>query len=122
LPEFYKYVKRHKGYRENIPAITDCNGRLITDLTEKVNSLHYYYSSVFSNDGNTQHLLCTYSGIPFTIDTKIIRKRVAAIRKNKSTGPDSISGEIIKLGGEAMILHLTRLLDITMNNGTLPAD
>jgi hypothetical protein len=25
-PEFYKYVKRRKGYRENIPAIKDCKG------------------------------------------------------------------------------------------------
>jgi hypothetical protein len=29
--EFYKYVKRRKGSRENIPAIKDCNGRIITD-------------------------------------------------------------------------------------------
>ena len=44
------------------------------------------------------------------------------IRKNKSIGPDSVSGKILKLGGEAMIQYLARLLDITMNNGTLPAD
>ena len=30
--------------------------------------------------------------------------------------------EILKLGGEAMIPYLARLLDITMNNGTLPGD
>jgi hypothetical protein len=45
---------------------------------------------------------------------KIIRKRVAAIGKNKSLGPDDISGEIPK--------YPARLLDITINNGTLPAD
>jgi hypothetical protein len=27
-----------------------------------------------------------------------------------------------KMGGEAMIPYLARLLDITINNGTLPAD
>jgi len=53
---------------------------------------------------------------------KIIRKRVAAIRKNKSIGRDGISEEILKLGAEAMIPYLARLLDIIMNNGTLPAD
>jgi len=47
---------------------------------------------------------------------------VGATRKNKSVWPDGISGEILKLGGEAMIPYLARLLDITMNNGTLPAD
>jgi len=44
------------------------------------------------------------------------------IGKNKSVGPDRVSGEILKLGGEAMIPYLARLLDITMNNGTLPGD
>jgi len=40
------------------------------------------------------------------------------IGKNKSRIP----GEIIKMGGEAMIPYLARLLEITMNNGTLPED
>jgi len=33
-----------------------------------------------------------------------------------------VSGEILKLGGEAMIPYLARLLEITMNNGTLSGD
>ena len=37
-------------------------------------------------------------------------------------GPDRVSGEILKMGGEAIIPYLARLLEITMNNGTLPAD
>jgi hypothetical protein len=44
------------------------------------------------------------------------------IGKNKSIGPDSVSGEILKLGGEAMIPYLARLLDITINNATIPSD
>jgi hypothetical protein len=62
------------------------------------------------------------TGEPFTIDVKIIRRRIRAIRKNKSVGPDRVSGEILKLGGEAMIPYLARLLDITLNNGTPPGD
>ena len=62
------------------------------------------------------------TGEPFTIDIKIIRKRIGAIGKYKSVGPDCVSGEILKLGGEAMIPYLARLLDITMNNVSLPGD
>jgi len=119
-PEFYECVKRRKGYRENILAIKDCNGRPFIDPIGKATSLNYYYSSVFSSEGNILHTQCANSGGPFTIDTKIIRKRVEPIGKNKSLRPDGISGEILKLSGEAMILYLARLLDITMNNGTLP--
>jgi hypothetical protein len=42
--------------------------------------------------------------------------------ENKSVGPDGVSGEILKLGGEAMIPYLARLLDVTINNATLPSD
>ena len=47
---------------------------------------------------------------------------IKAIGKNKSVGPNRVSGEILKLGREAMIPYLAQLLDITMNNGTLPGD
>jgi hypothetical protein len=47
-----------------------------------------------------------FGGSPFVVSTKIIRKRIAAIGKNKSVGPDGISGEILKLGEEAMIPYL----------------
>jgi hypothetical protein len=47
---------------------------------------------------------------------------IRAIRKNKSVGPDRVSGEILRLAGETMIPFLARLLEITMNNGTLPGD
>jgi len=120
--EFYKYVKRHKGNRENIPAIKDPYGRIITDSIDKANSFNSYYSTLFSSEGNIPHMQGESTGEPFTIDIKIIRRRIRAIRRNKSVGPDHVSGEILKLGGKAMILYLARLLDITMNNGTLPGD
>jgi hypothetical protein len=120
--DFYKYVKRRKGSRENIPSIKDSNGRIITDAMEKANTFNSYYSTVFSSQDNTIHTQSISTGEPFTTDSKIIRRRVKAIGKNKSLGPDRVSGEILKLGGEAMISYLARLLDTTMNNGSLPED
>jgi hypothetical protein len=51
---------------------------------------------------------------------KTIRRRIKAIGKNKPARPDRVCGVIPKLGGEAMISYLARLLDITVNNGTPP--
>jgi hypothetical protein len=59
---------------------------------------------------------------PFAADSKVIRRRNKSVGKNKSVGLDGISGDILKLGGEAMIPYLTRLLDITVNNGSIPDD
>jgi hypothetical protein len=81
-----------------------------------------YYPSAFSCARSILQVQCANSGEPFATSTKVIRKRLAAIGKNKSIGPDSVSGEILKLGGEALIPHLARLLDITINNATIPCD
>jgi hypothetical protein len=72
--DFYKYVKRRKGNRENIPAIKDCNGRIITDSIQKAKTLHFYYSSVFSSEDNIPNIQGEISSEPFTIDSKIVRK------------------------------------------------
>jgi len=62
------------------------------------------------------------SGVPFITDVKIIRRRIKAIGKNKSVWPDRVPGEILKLGRKATISYITRLLDTTVNNGSLPGD
>ena len=46
--EFYRFVHRRKGNKENIPAMNDCNGGQITDPVDKANNLNNYYASVFS--------------------------------------------------------------------------
>jgi hypothetical protein len=120
--EFYRYVKRRKGNRENIPMIRDYNGRHITDPVEKANNLNNYYSSVFSYERDIPEIKTSHRYEPFTIKINIIRKRLAMIGRNKSVGPDDIPGDILKMGGEAMIPYLARLIDISINKSTLPAD
>jgi hypothetical protein len=119
---FLQIRKKRTGNRENIPAIKDCNGRIITAAIEKANAFNFCYSTVFSSEGNILHIQGENTGDPFTTVIKTIRRKIEAIGKNKSVGQDRVSGEILKLGSEAMIPYLARLLNITMNNGTLPGD
>jgi hypothetical protein len=120
--EFYKYVKRRRGNRENIPAIKDRNDKLVTEPLEKVNTQNSYYASILNSEGTNTEIQSTDSRKPFTININIIRKRLSAIGNKKSVGPDGIPGKILKLGGEAMIPYLARLLDITINNNAIPGD
>ncbi len=53
---------------------------------------------------------------------KTSRKRLSASGKKKSVGPDGIPGVTLKLGGEAMIPYLASLVDVTLNNTSLPDD
>jgi hypothetical protein len=112
--EFYRFVNRHKGNRESIPVIKDCNGGLITDSADKANNLNTYYASVFSCERVIPDINSTHSDKSFNIKISIIRKRLVMIGRNKSVGPDGIP--------VAMIPYLARLLDKTINNGTIPRD
>ena len=109
--DFYKIRKRRKGRRENIPAIKDSNGRIITDAIGNANMFNCYYSTVFSSEGNILHIQRENKGDQFTTDIKIIRRMIKAMGKSKSVGPDWKCGEILKLRREAMIPYLARLLD-----------
>jgi hypothetical protein len=48
--------------------------------------------------------------------------KISSLGRSKSVGLDSIRGEILKLGWEAMIPFLARVLEITLNNATIPSD
>ena len=79
--DFYKYVKRRKGNKENIPAIKDCNGRIITDAIEKAITFNSYYLTVFSSEGNILLIQGENTGNPFTTNIKTMRRRVKVIGK-----------------------------------------
>jgi hypothetical protein len=91
-------VKRRRGNRKNIPAIKDCNGRIVTDALEKAIMFNFYYSTVLSSEGNILHIQGENTGNPFTTDIKTIMRRIKEMRKNTSVGPDRVSGEILKMG------------------------
>jgi hypothetical protein len=83
-------------------VIKDGDGWLITNSIEKANSLNLYYSSVLTSEHRIPQMQLANSCEPFAISTKIVRRRLAAIDKNKLVGPDSIPSKILKLGGEAI--------------------
>jgi len=87
-------VKRRKGNRRKIiPAIKDHYGTVPTDNTGKANILNSYYASVFCCDRNVPEIKLA--------NTKVFRKRLTKIGRNKSVGPDGVPGEILKLSGVA---------------------
>jgi hypothetical protein len=80
--EFYRFVNRHKGNNENIPAMKDCNGGQITDPVDKANNLNNYYASVFSCELRDIPVInSTHSDKLFKIKISIIRKREKQISK-----------------------------------------
>ena len=53
--------------------------------------------SLFSYESKNPEIPPTKSGKPFTINIKIIRKRLSTIGRKKSVGPDGIPGGNFKV-------------------------
>jgi len=66
-------VKRRKRNRDIIPAIKDCNGTIITDITEKANILNSHYASAFCCVRNIPEIKLANWGETFIITIKVIR-------------------------------------------------
>ena len=79
--DIYKYVQRRKANKENIPAIKDFKGRIITDAIEKAKMFNSYYSTAFRNEGNILHIQGENTDDLLPIDIKTIRRRIKAIGK-----------------------------------------
>ena len=58
---------------------------------------------------------------PLLLTLKLLEKNFK-IGRNKSVGADGVPREILKLGGEAMTPFLAILLEISLNNATIPSD
>jgi hypothetical protein len=74
---------------------------------------------LFSNESGFQpraYMNSQNNGFPMLIH------EVSLHAVNKSVGPDGVPGEILKLGGVAMTPYLARLLEISLNNATIPSD
>jgi len=64
-------------------VINEQSRKLITDTTEKANSLNSYYASLFSCECNIPQIQSMESGKPFTISINIIMEQLSAIRRKK---------------------------------------
>ena len=84
MSEFYRFVNRRKGNRENIPAIEDYKGGLVTDPVDSTNNLNNYCASVFSCKQEIPDINSAHLDKLFTIIVSNIRKRLVMIRRSKS--------------------------------------
>ena len=80
---FYRNEKWRNGNWVIIPAINEGNGRIITDSIEKANKFNFYYSTIFSSEGNIPHIQGEISGEQFNIDIEIARRKIGTFGKNK---------------------------------------
>ena len=120
--EFYKYVKRRRKDDYSSPPLKNDFNQFIVQDREKAEKLNSYYATVFGRRAIIPNLVSVENTGQFSIKPRDIRRRISKLKTRKSVGPDGIAGDMLKLGGEAMISYLVRIFEISINNGTVPRD
>ena len=113
--------RRRKENYSSLPLKNDRNQFIVQD-SEKAEKLNSYYATVFGKRTIIPHLASVENTGQFSIKPRDIRRRITKLKTHKSVGPDGIAGDVLKLGGEAMIPFLVRIFEISINNGTVPRD
>ena len=81
--EFYRYARRRKSNKVNIPGLKGINGGIITDPLEKANILNSYCVSVFSrkNDHQQRTAMNSECREVLSVCSKTLRNRLASSGK-----------------------------------------
>ncbi len=69
---FYKYVRRRKGNKEDVPVIRENGSTLITDNRAKVDAFNKYFSSVFKNSTDHPFIQVCSVANQFNIEVNVL--------------------------------------------------
>ena len=125
--DFWKVAKQVYGSKthENVPTLID-NNTHYTKGTEKANLLASYFSSQsqepvlpadhsFPEVEDTDHKLTE-----IIITEEDVNRELRKLKPGKSTGPDGLSNELLKLTSRSIAPSLTELYNRVLRSGVYP--
>ena len=94
-------------YRKNSKGIADLFSKHFSDQFS--NESHYDIDISFSND----------TFINFSINTDTVYRKLSNLNPNKGTGPDFISGQLLKNCARSLALPLQLLFNLSFKSGSI---
>ena len=126
---FWKYVNSKTKTKPGIPNLqkSDNTDDLTKDDGEKAEVLLKYFSSVFTNEPSDDMPTPDYHDVPepldnITITENLIRKKLKALKTNKSPGPDKIHPRVLHELSDALATPLYLLFTASIEQETIPED
>lgn len=101
--------------------LTDCSGKVIWDLDDKINKWKEYTVKLFSEDERRNHKTSYNNEFLFITKSETI-KAIRKIKDNKAPGPDKIHGELLKMVEEEHLDPLTDLFNDILRTGEIPKE
>jgi hypothetical protein len=121
--KFYSYIKSRKCDSSGVAPLKS-NGSLHSDCKIKAEILNSQFTSVFTSEdiSNIPTYEETYNDVPNIIVTRNgILKLLKDINIHKATGPDNISGTLLKSVCEEAADALVLIFQTSLNCGKLPS-
>ena len=121
----FTYIKSQKNENTGSASLRS-EGTLHTNPTEKANILNKQFQSAFTSEANTNipdKGSSTYPKMePITINRDGIYKLLNNINPNKATGPDNISGTLLKQNINICTDILSLIFTRSIETGLVPSD
>ena len=124
---FWKSVQAIRSKATSIPVFS-VNGVQITSSSGKANLLNNYFTCCFNTlvPPLTHGTLAVGHSIPFPDDLLCCEEEVALLLSkidiSKSSGPDGISGQMLKLTAYSSAPAITRLFNLSLTSGCVPKE
>ena len=102
-------------------------GVLVSDCIEKAKHFNQFFLKQCTPLENGSVLepevtLLTHSKLSnFIISKELIQQTLKSINVNKARGPDGITGRMIELCGDSLVLPLSIIFKSIMDSGTFPS-
>ena len=128
---FWKQVNEVRKPREKLECrINDSSGKQLTEEAKVKERWKEYFEDLLNVGGDGEVNVTTFGtrvgsrrrvewGI---ISEKEVKEAVAMLKLGKAEGMDGISGEMIKMGGRAVIEWLIRVFNVCYRLGRVPED
>ena len=123
---FWSYIKSRKQDSSGITTLKNKDGYLHSDTQTKAAILNSQFHSVYTQEdlnsmpdkGPSPHPTMR----PIKIRQKGVTLLLRGLRPFKATGPDDIPAFIIKNTADQLSSYLTRLYQLSMDQGWVPED
>lgn len=127
---FFAYVKSKTKTKVKVGPLTDTQGHETRDSSRMVEIFNDQFSSIFTREDfsnfptptnifqGEDHDKCT------TIEIKLedVRKRLSALREDKSAGADDLSPRLLKHISTEIAEPLTTIFNLSLREGNVPLD
>ena len=127
--KFWKYVNSKTKTKPGIPNLqkSDKEDDLTKDDNEKAEVLLNYFSSVFTNEPCDEIPIPDIQDVPEPLDDinmteDLIRKKLKALKTNKSPGPDKIHPRVLHELSDVLANPLYILFTASVLQETIPED